>query len=159
VLAVRDLGKGEAAAEGLRGGRGRVSVVELDLADLDSVAACAKAVADRLPRPARGDLQRRRDGRAVRAHRPGLRAADGHQPPRPRALVTALWPQLHAAAGRVVVVTSIAARSGTLSAATTRDELVAPPRYSPMAVYASTKQANLLFAQSCTAGPARPGPR
>src|SRR5881628_3262549 len=40
VLAVRDVAKGERAAAGLTG-PGSTSVVALDLADLDQVAACA----------------------------------------------------------------------------------------------------------------------
>jgi NAD(P)-dependent dehydrogenase (short-subunit alcohol dehydrogenase family) len=62
-------------------------------------------------------------------------------------LVTALWPLLHSAGGRVVLVSSIAARAGRLSATTTREQLVAPSPYVGQAVYSNTKQANLLFAQ------------
>jgi NAD(P)-dependent dehydrogenase (short-subunit alcohol dehydrogenase family) len=61
--------------------------------------------------------------------------------------VTALWPVLHASAARVVVISSIAARGGRLSTATTRDDLVAPVPYDAQQVYRNTKQANLLFAQ------------
>jgi protochlorophyllide reductase len=75
------------------------------------------------------------------------------------ALVSALWPQLHAAAGRVVMVSSIAARGGRISAATTREDLLTPTPYNAQRVYANSKQANLLFAQSCTAVPAGPAPR
>jgi NAD(P)-dependent dehydrogenase (short-subunit alcohol dehydrogenase family) len=63
------------------------------------------------------------------------------------ALIAAAWPQLTAARGRVVVLCSISARGGRLSARTTREQLVAPRPYLPFAVYANTKQANLLFAQ------------
>jgi NAD(P)-dependent dehydrogenase (short-subunit alcohol dehydrogenase family) len=63
------------------------------------------------------------------------------------ALVSRLWPVLHTAGGRVVLVSSIVARGGRLTAATTRDQLVAPSPYASQQVYADTKQANLLFAQ------------
>ena len=45
VLACRNSGKGEIAVERIRAERptARVSLIELDLADLDSVAACARA--------------------------------------------------------------------------------------------------------------------
>ena len=61
-------------------------------------------------------------------------------------LLARLWPQLEAAAGRVVLVSSIAARGGRLTATSTVDDLVDPRPYEPMAVYASTKQADLLLA-------------
>jgi NAD(P)-dependent dehydrogenase (short-subunit alcohol dehydrogenase family) len=63
------------------------------------------------------------------------------------AFVAALWPQLLSAAGRVVMVTSLAARGGRLGTGTTSDDLVSPSPYLQHAVYANTKQANLLFAQ------------
>lgn len=45
VLAVRDTARGEEAASQL-GSPGSTSVVELDLADLDEVAGCAKRILD-----------------------------------------------------------------------------------------------------------------
>ena len=148
VLAVRDTAKGEQARARFGGGPGSSSVVELDLADLDSVAAGAKTIA---------------------AEHPGLRAlvcnagvmggpylltAQGYERQMATnhlghaALVTALWPLLHSAGGRVVLVSSIAARSGRLSTTTTREELLEPgSTYDGKQVYSNTKQANLLFAQ------------
>jgi NAD(P)-dependent dehydrogenase (short-subunit alcohol dehydrogenase family) len=61
--------------------------------------------------------------------------------------VSALWPVLHASAARVVMVSSIAARGGGLTAGSTVEDLVAPTPYRAQAVYATSKQANLLFAQ------------
>src|SRR5674536_383325 len=59
-----------------------------------------------------------------------------------------LWPLLAAPpAGRVVVLSSLAARTGRLKPSLTRDDLVAPRSYAPIQVYGNTKQANLLFAQ------------
>jgi len=46
VLAVRDTAKGEQAAARIAG-RGSASVVDLDLSDLDRVAACAGTLLDR----------------------------------------------------------------------------------------------------------------
>jgi NAD(P)-dependent dehydrogenase (short-subunit alcohol dehydrogenase family) len=148
VLAVRDTDKGEQARADITAStRGTASVVHLDLADLDSVATAAKAVADE------------HDGvHAVVANAGvmgGPRAATaqgfelqmgtnhlGHV-----AFVAALWPQLLSAAGRVVMVTSLAARGGRLGTGTSSDDLVSPSPYLQHAVYANTKQANLLFAQ------------
>jgi NAD(P)-dependent dehydrogenase (short-subunit alcohol dehydrogenase family) len=63
------------------------------------------------------------------------------------ALVTRLFPLLEASGGRVVMLSSIAARGGKLTAQMSRDDLVSPVGYAPKVVYANTKQANLLFAQ------------
>ena len=148
VLAVRDLVRGRAAQQALAGAPGSSSVVELDLSDLDSVAAGAKTIgADH------GSLHALVCNAGVMGG-PYLLTAQGFERQMATnhlghaALVTALWPLLHAAGGRVVVVSSIAARSGRLTADTTRDELVEPAgRYDGKVVYSNTKQANLLFAQ------------
>lgn len=145
VLAVRDAARGAQASASLRG-PGSASVVELDLADLDSVTQCAKRV-----REEHESLAALVCNAGVMGGPPQLSAQGferqmatnhlGHA-----ALVTELWPLLHTSAGRVVLVSSIAARGGQLTAATTRDQLVAPVPYRPQLVYANSKQANLLFA-------------
>src|SRR4051812_35812472 len=152
VLAVRDLEKGEQARAAITAGaKGSAEVRHLDLADLDSVAAFAKGLTEQLDA----------DGRLLNAlvcnagvmGGPLLMTTQGYERQMGTnhlghaALVTALWPALHAAGGRVVIVGSIAARGGRLSAATTREDLVAPSPYESGKVYANTKQANLLFAQ------------
>lgn len=146
VFAVRDVDRGAEAAATLTG-LGSTSVVELDLADLDSVAQCAKTVlAERTGLSALicnagvmgGPLQLSPQGIERQMATNHL----GHA-----ALTTALWPLLHASAGRVVLVSSLAARGGALTADTTRDQLVLPSPYAGQAVYSNTKQANLLFAQ------------
>ncbi len=146
VLAVRDLGRGERARAQLTG-PGTATVAELDLADLDSVERFAK------------ELVAQQDGLSALVCNAGvmggphLLTAQGHERQMGTnhlghaALVTALWPLLHSAGGRVVILSSIAARGGRLSATTTRDQLVAPSPYVGQAVYSNTKQANLLFAQ------------
>lgn len=146
VLAVRDVGKGEQARAGLTG-PGTASVAELDLADLDSVAAFAKTVEaehDSLSAlVCNAGVMAGPFGLTVQGHERQMGTNHlGHA-----ALVTALWPLLHAGGGRVVLVSSIAARAGRLSATTTREQLVAPAPYVGQQVYSNTKQANLLFAQ------------
>jgi NAD(P)-dependent dehydrogenase (short-subunit alcohol dehydrogenase family) len=147
ILAVRDTGKGEQARATMPG-PGTSSVVELDLADLDSVATCAKAL-----------LAEHTDLSALVCNAgvmggPLLLTAQGFERQMATnhlghaALVTALWPLLHSAAGRIVLASSIAARGGRLSASTTRDELVDPgSSYDAQQAYQNSKQANLLFAQ------------
>ncbi len=146
VLAVRDTAKGEQAAAAMTG-PGIATVAELDLADLDSVAAFAKTVSaeheslNALVCNAGvmgGPLQLTAQGHERQMGTNHL----GHA-----ALVTGLWPLLHSGGGRVVLVSSIAARGGRLSADSTREQLVAPSPYAPQQVYSNSKQANLLFAQ------------
>lgn len=146
VLAVRDLERGEQAKARLTG-PGTATVAELDLADLDSVERFAK------------ELTASQDSLSALVCNAGVMGgphqltAQGYERQMGTnhlghaALVTALWPLLHSAGGRVVIVSSIAARGGRLSAMTTRDQLVAPSPYTGQAVYSNTKQANLLFAQ------------
>ena len=153
VLAVRDLEAGEKAREAITasGAKGTAEVRHLDLADLDTVAAFAKGLSEQLDA----------DGRLLNAlicnagvmggpllfTTQGFERQVGTNHLGHVALIAALWPALHSAAGRVVVVSSIASRGGRLSTATTRDDLVAPSPYSAGKVYANSKQANLLFAQ------------
>jgi protochlorophyllide reductase len=149
VLAVRDVARGEQARDDLlaAGGQGRASVVELDLADLDSVAAAAKQVTDQHPSlnglVCNAGVMGGPFGTTVQ----GFERQMGTNHLGHAALVSALWPLLRSSAGRVVLVSSIAARGGRLSATSTTDDLVAPSPYRAQAVYANTKQANLLFAQ------------
>jgi NAD(P)-dependent dehydrogenase (short-subunit alcohol dehydrogenase family) len=153
VLAVRDVAAGEKARAAVtgQGAKGSAEVRALDLADLDSVSAFAKGLTEQLES----------DGRLLNAlvcnagvmGGPLLFTAQGFERQVGTnhlghvALVSALWPALHSAGGRVVIVSSIASRGGRLSAATTRENLVTPPSYDSGKVYANSKQANLLFAQ------------
>jgi NAD(P)-dependent dehydrogenase (short-subunit alcohol dehydrogenase family) len=147
VLACRDVAKGEQALAGVRAGAGSGTVLELDLADLDSVAAFAKALAADAPDVHALVCNAGVMGGPFRTTAQGFELQMGTNHLGHAALVTALWPQLHSAAGRVVLVSSIAARAGRLTAATTREDLVTPTPYSAQRVYSNTKQANLLFAQ------------
>ena len=153
VLAVRDLEAGERARAAITttGAKGSAEVRHLDLADLDSVAAFAKGLTEKLDA----------DGRLLNAlvcnagvmggpllyTTQGFERQIGTNHLGHVALVSALWPALHSAAGRVVMVSSIASRGGRLSTSTTREDLVAPSPYASTKVYANSKQANLLFAQ------------
>lgn len=153
VLAVRDLAKGEQARAAITvaGASGTAEVRHLDLADLDSVAGFAKELTDKLDT----------DGRLLNAlvcnagvmgggplfTTQGFERQIGTNHLAHAALVSALWPALHSAGGRVVLVSSIAARGGKLSVTSTRDDLVNPSPYESQKVYANSKQANLLFAQ------------
>ena len=147
VLACRDVAKGEQALAGMGSRRANGTVLELDLADLDSVAAFAKTVTTDVPDVHAVVCNAGVMGGPFRITAQGfeLQMATNHLGH--AALVTALWPQLHSAAGRVVMVSSIAARGGRLTASTTREDLVSPTPYSAQRVYSNTKQANLLFAQ------------
>jgi len=145
LLAVRDVDKGERVRAQLHG-RGTATVVRLDVADLEQVATAARTVLD-----STGTLSALvcNAGLMAGPHRLSpqgyeLQMATNHLGH--AALVGALWPLLHTSATRVVVVSSLAARSGRLSPTTTVDELVAPSPYVAQRVYGTTKQANLLFA-------------
>ncbi len=158
VLACRDLAKAEQARAEIDGaGRGAAVALELDLADLDSVAAFAKTFtadhADLHALVCNAGVM----GGPFALTTQGFERQMGTNHLGHAALVTALWPQLHAAGGRVVLVSSIAARGGVLSAATTRDDLVTPTPYSAQKVYSNSKQANLLFAQELHRRAARAG--
>ena len=147
VMAVRDTTRGEQARATLRGGPGTAGVAELDLADLDSVAAFAKTMlADH------SSLHALICNAGVMGG-PYLLTAQGYERQMGTnhlghaALVSALWPLLHTTGGRVVTVSSIAARGGTLSADTTREQLLDPgASYDSSQSYSNSKQANLLFA-------------
>lgn len=136
VLACRDISRAAAVARG-------ADVRELDLADLDSVARFAEQT-------------ERVDALVCNAGIMGgamLGTVQGHERQMGTnhlghaALVARLFPQLDAARGRVVLISSIAARGGKLGPDMTVDDLVSPPGYQSQAVYSDTKQANLLFAQ------------
>jgi NAD(P)-dependent dehydrogenase (short-subunit alcohol dehydrogenase family) len=133
VLAVRDIGKGEAVAAGLAGSP---EVRRLDLADLSSVRAFAGAWAgpiDLLINNAgvySQDLRRTRDGFELQFGTNHL----GHF-----ALTALLWDHL---AGRVVTVSSQAERSARLDF----DDLQWERRpYKALQAYNDSKLANLLF--------------
>ena len=136
VLACRDVARATAVAEGM-------TVRELDLADLDSVARFVEGT-DRV------------DALICNAGIMGgplLGTVQGHERQMGTnhlghaALVSGLFALLDQAHGRIVIISSIAARGGKLNASIGVDDLVSPPGYLSGPVYANSKQANLLFAQ------------
>jgi NAD(P)-dependent dehydrogenase (short-subunit alcohol dehydrogenase family) len=144
VLACRDASKGRAAADDVPGDS---SVVELDLADLDSVEKAAAEILERFPQ-----LDVLVNNAGVMGG-PQRRTAQGHELQMGTnhlghfALTARLWPLLSSRpAARVVVLSSIASRGGKLDASMTRQDLVEPRPYNENRVYANTKQADLLFA-------------
>ncbi len=152
VLACRDVAAGERAkSEILAGARGTAEVLELDLADLDSVTAFADSLVKQLEADHR-PLNALVCNAGVMGGPPlfttqGYERQMGTNHLGHTALITALWPALHQAGGRVVLISSIAARGGRLTAQSTRDDLIAPSPYETQKVYSNTKQANLLLAQ------------
>jgi len=152
VLAVRDLAAGEKARAAITAkAKGSAEIRHLDLADLDSVALFAKELTAQLDTDNRmlnalvcnaGVM-----GGPLLFTSQGFERQVGTNHLGHAALVSALWPALHSAGGRVVLVSSIAARGGKLSAASTREDLAAPTPYDNQRVYSNSKQANLLFAQ------------
>jgi NAD(P)-dependent dehydrogenase (short-subunit alcohol dehydrogenase family) len=149
VLAVRDTAKGEQAATHLTG-PGTASVLRLDLADLDQVAAFAATLLDHIAD--RGTISALVCNAGVMGG-PLLLSPQGFERQMATnhlghaALVGALWSQLDADASRVVLVSSGEAREGQLGPQTTREHLTNPTPYDGRQVYRNTKQANLLFAQ------------
>ena len=128
VFAVRDTAKGEQAAAQLAGS-GSASVVELDLADLDRVAACAETLLER-----HDHLDALVCNAGVMGG-PLLLSAQGFERQMATnhlghaALVGGLWPLLQASAARVVLVSSTEARGGQLSPQTTQAQLLNPAPY------------------------------
>ncbi|MGB8652404.1 MAG: SDR family NAD(P)-dependent oxidoreductase [Mycobacteriales bacterium] len=136
VLACRDLARARAAAPGL-------AVRELDLADLDSVTAFAEGTTHVDALVSNAGVM----GGPFLATAQGYERQMGTNHLGHAALVARLFPLLEKSSGRVVTISSIAARGGALSPATTAEDLVSPSAYDPQRVYSNTKQANLLWAQ------------
>ena len=148
VLACRDLAKGQQARDRIvRGASGNALVLPLDLTDLDSVTAFSQDLRNHVPTLSALVCNAGVMGGAQASTKQGLERQMGTNHFGHAALIAGLWPQLEQAAGRVVLVSSIAARGGDLSAATSRADLVAPDSYNAGQVYARSKQANLLYAQ------------
>ena len=138
----------EAVQRGVRRRNREVELRTLDLADLDSVAEFAagmNADSDSL------DILVNNAGvmgGPRRSTAQGFEQQMGTNHLGHFALAAQLWPLLTAAAApRVVSLSSLAARSGSLGADMTRDDLVDPQPYRPFPVYQNTKQATLLFSQ------------
>ncbi len=134
IMAVRDLGKGEAAARRIAGD---VVVAKLDLADLDSVAAFADGVeaCDVLVNNA-GIMMPPRS-----LTKQGFESQLGSNHLGHFALTARLYPKLNRAGGRIVNVSSDMHRMGKMDF----DDLDGARSYSPTTAYAQSKLANVLF--------------
>lgn len=149
VMACRDTARGQTAAQAVSpaGTAGGQAIVRrLDLADFSSIRQFAAECLD--------------EGRAIwgLVNNAGVMAcplaftADGLEMQMGtnhfgHALLTALLLPAVDGSGRIVTLSSIAARGGRLTASMTAEELTAPSPYSAQGVYSNTKQANLLLAQ------------
>jgi protochlorophyllide reductase len=147
-MACRDPARGEAAARRLglarRAGAGEALVKQLDLSDFESVSHFTAGL-DATSRINALVANAAIMGGPRRSNSAGieLQMATNHFG---HALLTALLLPCLSPEGRLVVVSSLAARRGKLGPALTAEELTSPQPYSPDQVYANTKQANLLFA-------------
>lgn len=142
VIAGRNREKINAAAATLQGGAtGKIDTVELDLSDLSHVRKAAETVRSRYDRI---------DGLIDNAgimQTPDTRTVDGYE----LQLTTNhlghfLWAGLlfdlvEKAEGRIVTVSSIAHKFGTIFT----DDLMLEKRYSPTQAYGQSKLANMLF--------------
>jgi NAD(P)-dependent dehydrogenase (short-subunit alcohol dehydrogenase family) len=141
LMACRDRTKAEAARAAMPAGPGRAEIVDLDLADLEAVRSAAErieGVIDVLI--ANGAVMGGRIAVSAQGYERQMATNHlGHA-----ALIGRLLPQIRE---RVVIVSSLAARRGQLSAAMDAAFLTDPPAYNPDQIYGNTKQANLLFAQ------------
>ncbi len=143
VLACRSEAKAAAATHDLQANaRGAVSAVRVDLADLRSVREAAATVRARHHRVdalinnagvMQTPLQKTRDGFELQL---GVNHIGHFEWTR------LLLDRVEAAAGRVVVVSSIAHKYGALDF----DDLMMTRRYSPTRSYTRSKLANLMFA-------------
>jgi NAD(P)-dependent dehydrogenase (short-subunit alcohol dehydrogenase family) len=144
VLPVRNQAKGEAAIDRLRAGvpDAQVSLRELDLASLDSVASLAKTL-DAEGRPIQ--LLINNAGVMTPATRhttaDGLELQFGTNYLGHVALTGRLLPLLSAGQARVTTMSSSAARQGKINWA----DLQSEDKYAPIASYGQSKLANLLF--------------
>ena len=146
VLAVRDLGRGDAAAASIRGGQAdaKLTVSLLDLASLASVRDFADRMADTL---ARLDILINNAGLGLQAKRgvtaDGFERQFGTNHLGHFALTGQLIPVLLRAPGpRVVTIASIAHRRGAIDF----NDLQTERPYSGRRAYGQSKLANLMFA-------------
>jgi NAD(P)-dependent dehydrogenase (short-subunit alcohol dehydrogenase family) len=147
MLACRDLDRAEAAKASIARATGagdRVEVALLDVSDLDSVEAFVQGLD-------RSSIDVLVNNAGVMGG-PPLRSAQGFDRQvatnhlGPFALTAKLWPRLQKSeAGRIVNVSSLAARGGRLQGSFSASALTDFQPYKDMDVYAVTKQANLLF--------------
>ncbi len=132
ILACRDVARSQREAPGFE-------VRELDLADLDSVQRFAEQTGEVDALVCNAGVM----GGPMLMTTQALERQMGTNHFGHAALIARLFDRTK----RIVIISSIAARGGRLHPGITAEELVTPPAYDPMSVYANTKQANLLLAQ------------
>lgn len=142
LLCARTAAKGEAAVEAIREAGGNAELIHLDLADMASIHAAAedvKSKADRLDVLINNagimqtPKQTTKDGFELQLGTNHL----GHF-----LLNALLFPLVEAASGRIVTVSSIAHKFGTLKL----KDLMLERGYTPTIAYAQSKLANLVYA-------------
>lgn len=149
VLACRDLKRSQPALIKTRNlGKGSAELIQLDLADLDSIPGFVdelKTKTDRL------DILVNNAGLMGGPRRDtaqGFELQMGTNHLGHFALTAQLWPLLrNAESPHVVSLSSLASRSGMLHASMDAAFLIDPRPYFTFSVYSNTKQATLLFSQ------------
>lgn len=144
VLTSRNEGKGRDAVSAVSAvaPRARIELVKLDLAERDSVTAAARAIAASCPR-----IDALINNAGV-MQTPLIRTSEGFELQIATnhlghfRLDAALFPQVEAAGGRFVAVSSVAHRFGRIAL----DDLNSRTSYDPTVAYGQSKLANLLFA-------------
>ena len=144
VLTSRNEGKGRDAVSAVSAvaPRARIELVKLDLAERDSVTAAARAIAASCPR-----IDALINNAGV-IQTPLIRTSEGFELQIATnhlghfRLDAALFPQVEAAGGRFVAVSSVAHRFGRIAL----DDLNSRTSYDPTVAYGQSKLANLLFA-------------
>lgn len=142
VIAARNAAKGEkAVAEVKLSGSGKIDLLQLDLADLSSVRSAAAQAADRF-----GPLDALINNAGI-MQTPKQKTADGFE----MQLGTnhlghflfagLLYDQVRSAEGRIVTLSSIAHKFGTIHF----DNLMLERGYDPTTSYTQSKHANMLF--------------
>lgn len=149
VMACRNLERSAQAAEEVAGaGAGSVQLLQLDLADLDSIPRFAQQLASKVSSIDALVNNAGIMGGSRELSAQGFEAQMATNHLGHFALTAALMPLLKAAQRpKVISLSSLAARSGLLNESMTVGTLVDPEPYRAYPVYCNTKQATLLFSQ------------
>ncbi len=149
VMACRDVRRSaDALANAQKSGPGTAELMQLDLADLVSVAQFATDLVAKFSNVNGLVNNAGVMGGKRRSTAQGFELQMGTNHLGHFALTAQLWPSLAVTAGaRVVSLSSLAARGGFLNPEMDENLLIDPRPYSAFPVYSNTKQATLLFSQ------------